>query len=139
MSKKKNNLLIAASGTGGHIFPALSIAEKTEKYWKISWLGIENRCESKLVPKKYKLFALQIHSPKKKNIFLLFQYLRIIFATVSVIKIINREKVNLVFTSIILFFKGFVVKSSFKEYLEIFSLADITDSASGVSTDKSFI
>ena len=28
MNKAENNLLIAASGTGGHIFPALTIAEE---------------------------------------------------------------------------------------------------------------
>ena len=31
MSKKRNNLLIAASGTGGHIFPALAVSKKIEK------------------------------------------------------------------------------------------------------------
>ena len=35
MSKKRNNLLIAASGTGGHIFPALAVSKKVEKDWDI--------------------------------------------------------------------------------------------------------
>ena len=39
MSKKRNNLLIAASGTGGHIFPALAVSKKVEKDWDIHWLG----------------------------------------------------------------------------------------------------
>jgi len=99
MPKKKNNLLIAASGTGGHIFPALSIAEDIDKQWHISWLGIQNRCECELVPKKYNLFKLKIHSPGKKNIFLIFQYLRIVFATFHVIKILLKERINLVFTT----------------------------------------
>ena len=31
MSKERNNLLIAASGTGGHIFPALAVSKKVDK------------------------------------------------------------------------------------------------------------
>ena len=27
---KKNNLLVAASGTGGHIFPALAVSKEVE-------------------------------------------------------------------------------------------------------------
>ena len=99
MSKKKKNLLIAASGTGGHIFPALSIAKNIEKEWHISWLGIEDRCESGLVPNKYNLFKLRIQSPRKKNIFLIFQYLRIIFSTFTVIQVILKNKIKLVFTT----------------------------------------
>jgi len=33
---KKNNLLVAASGTGGHIFPALAVS----KEWKINGIFI---------------------------------------------------------------------------------------------------
>ena len=40
MSKERNNLLIAASGTGGHIFPALAISKKVDNKWNIHWLGV---------------------------------------------------------------------------------------------------
>ena len=99
MSKEENNLLIAASGTGGHIFPALAIAKDLEIYWNISWLGIKQRYESKLVPKKYNFFSINIESPSKKNIFLFLQYLRIIFSAFEVIKIIKINKISLVFTT----------------------------------------
>ena len=99
MNKAKNNLLIAASGTGGHIFPALTIAEEISNYWEITWLGIKSRCEVDLVPKKYSLFLLDFHTPSKKNIFLLLQYLRIIFATFRILKIINKRKISLIFTT----------------------------------------
>ena len=36
---KKNNLLVAASGTGGHIFPALAVSKEVEDEWNIQWLG----------------------------------------------------------------------------------------------------
>ena len=40
---KKNNLLVAASGTGGHIFPALAVSREIEDEWNIHWLGVHQR------------------------------------------------------------------------------------------------
>ena len=99
MNKAENNLLIAASGTGGHIFPALTIADEISDYWDITWVGIKSRCEVDLVPKQYSLFLLDFETPSKKNIFLLLQYLRIIFASFRVLKIINQRKISLILTT----------------------------------------
>ena len=98
MSKKRNNLLIAASGTGGHIFPALAVSKTVEKDWNMHWLGVQKRLDSKFIPRKYNLLTLNLNTPKK-NIFILFQYLKILFSTFNIIKILKVKKINLVFTT----------------------------------------
>ena len=44
-------LLVMAGGTGGHIFPALAVADVLRQQgWRIVWLGNPNGMEAKLVP-----------------------------------------------------------------------------------------
>ncbi|MDV6316008.1 undecaprenyldiphospho-muramoylpentapeptide beta-N-acetylglucosaminyltransferase [Idiomarina sp. HP20-50] len=47
-----NRILIAAAGTGGHIFPALAVAEQMrDSGWQVDWLGTqEGRLESRVIP-----------------------------------------------------------------------------------------
>ena len=59
MSKEAIKLLIAASGTGGHVFPAIAVAQKLPGY-QIEWLGVPDRLESKLVPKEYPLHIINV-------------------------------------------------------------------------------
>jgi UDP-N-acetylglucosamine--N-acetylmuramyl-(pentapeptide) pyrophosphoryl-undecaprenol N-acetylglucosamine transferase len=59
MANAPTRLLIAASGTGGHLFPAIALAEQLSDY-QIEWLGVPNRLETQLVPAKYRLHTITV-------------------------------------------------------------------------------
>lgn len=44
-------IVMMAGGTGGHVFPALAVAQSLrEKGWQVSWLGTEKGLESRVIP-----------------------------------------------------------------------------------------
>ena len=52
MNPKQNTLMVMAGGTGGHVFPALAVADElAARGWRIVWLGARAGMEATLVPK----------------------------------------------------------------------------------------
>ncbi|MDJ0795578.1 MAG: undecaprenyldiphospho-muramoylpentapeptide beta-N-acetylglucosaminyltransferase [Calothrix sp. MO_167.B12] len=65
MANAPIKLLIAASGTGGHLFPAIALAQELSDY-DIEWLGVPNRLETQLVPQQYKLNTIPVAGFQEK-------------------------------------------------------------------------
>ena len=92
-------LLIAASGTGGHIYPALSFADSLSNSWEIVWLGVPNRLEVELVPEKYNLIKLKVGGLQGNIFRKMFDLCKLLFASIQVSFLLRQKKINVVFTT----------------------------------------
>ena len=72
-NKKTYRIIISGGGTGGHIFPAISIANTLKKRYpdaEILFVGAENRMEMEKVPQAgYQIVGLPISGFDRSNLF----------------------------------------------------------------------
>ena len=70
---KQLNILVSGGGTGGHIFPALSIAGEIRRRYpdaNILFVGAEGRMEMEKVPAAgYRIIGLPVYGFNRKNLF----------------------------------------------------------------------
>ncbi len=116
---KKNNLLVAASGTGGHIFPALAVSKEVEDEWNIHWLGIQQRLDANLIPQKYNLKTLNLKTPRK-NIFLFYQYIKILMSTFQIIRILKEKKLTWFLRLEVIYLPLLLLLQNYSGYLSLF-------------------
>lgn len=97
MSARK--VIIAAGGTGGHVFPGVSFAKELQKRgFIVEWIGTQNGLESKIVPTaNLKLHYFKVSGIRGKGIAsILSAPVNITKALVQARKILRSEKADLV-------------------------------------------
>ena len=99
ISQTSMKLLIAASGTGGHLFPALAVAEQLSDY-QIEWLGVPDRLEQTLVPDCYPLHTISVGGFQKGlGLNTLKVFFKLILAIFKVKKLLKERNINVIFTT----------------------------------------
>ncbi|AJC49296.1 undecaprenyldiphospho-muramoylpentapeptide beta-N-acetylglucosaminyltransferase [Allofrancisella guangzhouensis] len=92
------NIIIAAGGTGGHIYPAVAVAELlNENGANITWVGTPNSMEAKLVTGIFDIKYIKTAGIRRKNVIKkLFFPLKLTISSLKAYKILRETKADLV-------------------------------------------
>ncbi|MCU0566314.1 MAG: undecaprenyldiphospho-muramoylpentapeptide beta-N-acetylglucosaminyltransferase [Oculatellaceae cyanobacterium Prado106] len=92
-------LLVAASGTGGHLFPAIATAQQLPDF-KIEWLGVPDRLETQLVPNQYPLHTINVGGFQQKlGLGTLKTFGKLLLSVLEVRKLLKAGQFQAVFTT----------------------------------------
>ncbi len=87
-------VVIAAGGTGGHIFPGMAVGEKfAAAGFDVHWLGSEIGIEKNIVPKRFSFHTVAIYQLRGKGLKAkLFLPWRLCYATVQAMRVLRALK-----------------------------------------------
>jgi UDP-N-acetylglucosamine--N-acetylmuramyl-(pentapeptide) pyrophosphoryl-undecaprenol N-acetylglucosamine transferase len=99
MASAKKTALIMAGGTGGHVFPALAVAQQLRELgWRVEWLGSQRGIENRLVPEaNIQLHAISVTGLRGKGrLSLLLAPFKLLRALIQAWRVVSRVKPDLV-------------------------------------------
>ena len=102
MSEKYNRVyFVTGGGTGGHIYPAIAVADELKKDSKVYYVGNKRNMEFELATKNgYKFLHVGVSGmPRKLNPKFLYWGIRLVRAILYSIKYIKKYKPNAVFAT----------------------------------------
>jgi len=92
-------IVIMAGGTGGHVFPALAVAQTLiEKGWQVSWLGTQKGLEGRVIPEQgIEIDWLSVAGVRGKGVLSkITAVLLLIKACLQALKILRKRKPDVV-------------------------------------------
>lgn len=92
-------IVIMAGGTGGHVFPALAVAQwLIDQGWQVSWLGTQKGLESRVVPENgIDIDWLSVSGVRGKGLpAKIMAVFRLLQACVQALKILRKRKPDVV-------------------------------------------
>lgn len=98
MNFSNKNIIITAGGTGGHIYPAMAVADLlAHKGANIIWVGTPNSMEAKLVPQHFKMKYIKSAGIRGKGIIRKLSFpVKLVLSTLKAKSLLTEVKADIV-------------------------------------------